>query len=341
MGLFSWLRRGRARDGATPWRPAPVPVATYLPDWSQEWLDAARRGTDPSTNGTVAPDDAFFTQPFLVSDGAEGAESGAADPYASAWGTAPESGSGQPEASRFQPGPDPGSAGAMFPPPPPDLISQLPDDLLVPGSIPAQPAAAALDGAIPASEAGSAGPSAVEPAGPAAPAEWATDGAGMVAAVPGPLQEGPDGWQAAVGGTETASGFSSTIALPPPDARSRVEFLPPPVPQPGPAVDPWGATDLPGVAGLPAASDNSVEPGMAAAWVDVEPSGPDLVPQVDIRASASPGGAAEPEEGVGPVHQVVLGFGDGTQRQLSDDDPAARAFHDLAAALSENGPVTR
>lgn len=119
--------------------------------------------------------------------------------------------------------------------------------------------------------------------------------------VPGPVQL-PD-----------FAGTTASLAdLPAPAAASVVPDLPAPAG--------WTpAPDLPAAAGW--------DPGAASVPAEVLPADDDLV--LDVRDRREPAPVPEPVQ-----PNVVLGFGDGSSQQLAGDDPDARTFHELAAALT-------
>lgn len=342
MGLFGRLfgreRRDRRRAGLSTTSgppPKPVPTATYLPDWSEYWLTTTRE----QAGGSPYPYPYDTEPPARTQIGVRDLAEGAGPDGASVDGGLASGGmeSVRPPAGHYGvnlapvnvlPGEDPPFASddqaVTYEAPPLTPVTHLTDaDAYVHGTPSEMATYQALHPDRTASdrwirpESATAGRVASELIGHTSGDESHFDRIEV------------DPWLPADPVAADVSGEvpASPADLPPPVAESVVRDVPAPerwnrVAPPEPAPMDVTPVAAPEPAPMVGAFDAQTEPAPSP--------GDGLV--LDVRDRPEP--AADPE----PVHpHVVLGFGDGSTRQLDSDDPDVRTFHEIAAALT-SGP---
>lgn len=313
MGLFRRLfgreHRGRPESAnATTGTPDPH-VATYLPDWSGDWIATTRE----QAAGSPSPHPVANTAPTDGGGLIDTAQFTPGDTMPAAVGEPRPSSGGEPEPPPMWP--EPGHYAVDLTP-----LAQLPADAPVSAPV-------AVDGAPlePIYEPSVVDGTPIEPvpalaADPAVAEGTPVEPISALAADPAMVDHVP--------GAATA-----LPGLPPPVAGSVVLDVPAP--------EHWDP--LPDLEAPPSTDADAVEP--LDALTDEAPM-PAVPPSTPLPATPNPENSAgaqqvldvrdrEPTEPTRAApSQVVLGFGDGTEQQLPSDDPDARAIHELAATLT-------
>ncbi|HEY7858882.1 MAG TPA: hypothetical protein VIC82_10330 [Candidatus Nanopelagicales bacterium] len=346
--MFGREHRGRPEsDNATTGTPDPH-VATYLPDWSGDWIATTRE----QAAGSPSPHPVANTAPTDGGGLIDTAQFTPSDTMPAAVGEPQPSSGGEPEPPPMWP--EPGHYAVDLTP-----LAQLPADAPVSAPV-------AVDGAPlePIYEPSVVDGTPIEPvpalaADPAVAEGTPVEPIYALAADPAMVDHVPGAATALPGLPPPVAGSMvldvpapehwdplPNLEAPPSAAADNVEPLEPltdaaPSPTAADTVVHWDP--LPDLEAPPSTDADAVEPLDALTDEAPMPAVPSSTP---LPATPDPENSAgaqqvldvrdrEPTEPTRAApSQVVLGFGDGTEQQLPSDDPDARAIHELAATLT-------